>query len=204
MQLILIPIVILSLVIHEFAHTFVAILLGDRSQSNMERLTLNPLKHIDPMGAAMIYIFGFGWAKPVRINPNQFKKPIRDEIIVALAGPASNFLIAFVTFGIIKILDMNGVAISNSVMDGFSLAVYLNIGLAVFNLLPIPPLDGSHFYTSYLYQHNFELYKKVLKYGMGILLIVILSRRFTSVDLLPLGKVIETIVSWMSKLFFPV
>ncbi|MDA3846315.1 MAG: site-2 protease family protein [Vallitaleaceae bacterium] len=199
---VIIPVILCSMVIHEFAHTFAALLLGDRSPAIMARLTLNPLKHIDPIGFLMIILVGFGWAKPVRINPSDFKKPVRDEILVGLAGPASNFLLAFLIMGILKLLVINDVALSINVINGFEIAVLMNIVLGVFNLIPIPPLDGSHLYTSILYQKNRKLYITVMRYGSMALLFLIIASRVTSIDFLPIGTVIEGVYFKLVNVFF--
>jgi len=191
--IVIIPVILFSIVIHEYAHTFVAILLGDRSESNMARLTLNPIKHIDPIGFLMIIIVGFGWAKPVRINPNKFKNPVRDEILVSLAGPASNFILAFLILLVLKLLILNDVTITESLSFGFSNAIYINIALGVFNLLPIPPLDGSHIYTGILYQKNRALYINIMRYGSISLLFLIVASRISGFNFLPIGSITSKI-----------
>lgn len=201
-QLIVLPILIFSIVFHEFAHTYVAILLGDRSASNMERLTLNPLKHLDPLGTLMIYFVGFGFAKPVRIDPRRFKKPVRDEILVGLAGPASNFMMAFIVLGIFRILIGQEVAMSNNVVLAIQYGAFINIGLGIFNMIPIPPLDGSHLYTSWLYQKRPDIYRLAMRYGSMVLFGVIILNRYSPYNLLPINRLVEGVMSFFIKILF--
>lgn len=140
--------VLMALSVHELCHGFAAYLLGDKTAKTMGRLSLNPLRHLDPFGSLCLLLFGFGWAKPVMINPRYFKKPKRDLALVSLAGPLSNFIMAFLGLVVFKILTMAhllyyGNVISELIVQIITTVVFLNIGLGVFNLLPIPPLDGS-------------------------------------------------------------
>lgn len=201
-QIIVLPILIFSIVFHEFAHTLVAILLGDRSASNMERLTLNPLKHLDPLGTLMIYLVGFGFAKPVRIDPRNFKKPVRDEILVGLAGPFSNFVLAFLVLLVFRILVGNQVDLNNHVITAIQYSAFINIGLGIFNLIPIPPLDGSHLYTSWLYQKRPDIYKIAVKYGSMALFGIIILNRYSTYNLLPIGTLVDKLLSFFLKILF--
>ncbi len=141
-SLILIVILLFSLSVHEFAHAWVATKLWDPTPKIQGRLTLNPIAHIDPIGLIMLFIVRIGWAKPVMINPRYFENPLRDELLVALAGPFSNLLIAFLATGLASILVlMNWNTISWEIILLNSVAKY-NVYLAIFNLIPIPPLDG--------------------------------------------------------------
>jgi len=144
-QLILfIPSILLALTVHEFAHGFIAFRLGDPTARNMGRLTLNPLAHLDLVGTLALLIFHFGWAKPVPVNPSYFRNPRRDMIWVSLAGPGANILLALITGMCQKFMVISGI------IDQFSIphlmlafTVFINLMLAFFNLIPIPPLDGS-------------------------------------------------------------
>ncbi len=140
-SLILIVILLLSLSIHEFAHARVATKLGDPTPKIQGRLTLNPIAHIDPIGLIMLFIVKIGWAKPVIINPRYFENPLRDELLVALAWPFSNLLIAFFSIGISSILIITGLSMDSRIILLLNLIAKYNVYLAIFNLIPIPPLD---------------------------------------------------------------
>ena len=166
------PVVLLALCVHETAHGYVAKKLGDPTASYMGRLTLNPLKHLDPFGFLAMLCFGFGWAKPVPIDTRYFKKPRRDMAICAIAGPLSNILLALI-FTLLKLLllfvPFEGSEFYLSFLSYayllFDLGVIMNISLAVFNLLPIPPLDGSKVLYKFL---SPSTYFKVLQYEQYI------------------------------------
>ncbi len=176
-----IPIVLLSLTVHEVAHGYAAYKLGDPTARNFGRLSLNPLKHLDPIGAICMVLFRFGWAKPVPINTRYFKKPKRDMAISALAGPLSNLLMAFITFiisaYIVRFGSYGGFFDVYTTAGRLWYIVYLffynffllNISLAVFNLLPIPPLDGSRILYVLLPD---KLYFGVMKYERIIMLVL--------------------------------
>nr|WP_312576776.1 site-2 protease family protein [Sedimentibacter sp.] len=145
-KLIILPGILLAISIHEFSHGFVAVKLGDDTPRIQGRMTLNPLKHIDPLGFLCLLLVGFGWAKPVIIDPRNFKNPRKDDLLVSIAGPISNFIMAFIFVVIMKLIDMflpvtDMTQVIWSVLAG---TVQINLVLMVFNLLPIPPLDGHH------------------------------------------------------------
>ena len=167
--LILAVVVLLALSIHETAHGFAAYKLGDPTAKYDGRLSLNPLKHIDPIGALSLFFFGFGWAKPVMINPNYFKNLKRDTALTALAGPVSNILLAFV--GMLFWVHLVPV-LHNAYFTMFiRMFILLNVNLAVFNLLPIPPLDGSKIFLTLLPQ---KIYYEIMRYErFGFLILII-------------------------------
>ena len=168
-----IPIVLLSLSVHEVAHGYAAYKFGDPTARNLGRLSLNPLKHLDPIGALCMLLFGFGWAKPVPINTRYFKNPKSGMALSALAGPLSNLIMAFVAFVTqMYILRFGATAIFTNpngivymLFLFFNEFFYLNISLAVFNLLPIPPLDGSRIL---FYLLPDKVYFGVMKYEQYI------------------------------------
>lgn len=164
----------IALCIHEYAHAYAAYKLGDKTAEQNGRLSLNPLKHIDPVGALFMVFFRFGWAKPVPVDPRNFKKPKRDFAIVALAGPLSNIICAFFStlllLVFIKMLSLPGIsAVGGTLLYNtclfFSIFSSLSVGLGVFNLIPIPPFDGSRILNIIL---PAKIYFKVMKYERRI------------------------------------
>lgn len=163
--------------LHEFAHAFVAVKLGDDTPRLRGRLTINPVAHIHPIGILMIFLFGFGYAKPVEVRMRHFKKPKRDMALVALAGPASNFIQAFVYIFISVIFDVLVLKLGFSALGYislfFSFAALINIRLGVFNMIPVPPLDGSRLLTALL---PTKIYFKVMQYeryiSIGLMVLV--------------------------------
>ena len=164
--------------VHEAAHAFAANRLGDDTAKKMGRLTLNPVKHIDPIGAVMLIVsslvgFGFGWAKPVPINPNKFKNRKLGMGLSALAGPVSNFAMAYLFMMAMKLtVVLDG---SEMVFKFLTYAVILNIGLAAFNFLPIPPLDGSRIFSLFLPEKAYFGIMKYEKIIAAVLMLLILS-----------------------------
>ena len=156
-------VIFLTLPIHEWAHGFVAYKLGDPTAKYVGRLSLNPLKHIDYIGSLMIILFGFGWAKPVPVNPRYFKNPKRDMAITAFDGPFSNIVIAFISliFHWICLSFNSNIPVLNEIWLLFYFIAHINISLAVFNLLPIPPLDGSKILSIILPD---SIYYKIMQY----------------------------------------
>lgn len=168
--------VLLVLAIHEYAHAAVAVRLGDPRPKFDGRLTLNPLAHLDPIGTLMLLFFGFGWAKPVIVDPTRFKKPRRDMMWVALAGPVANLLMAFVMARVYPFV-VSGLPVNWAwaVRGFFQVTITLNIWLAVFNLLPLPPLDGSKVLAGLVPRRwAYRLYT-LETYGTVLLLFLIVS-----------------------------
>lgn len=192
-----IPAIVVALSFHEWAHAYSAYRLGDPTARNVGRMTLNPLSHIDPIGFIMLILVRFGWARPVPINPRNFKNPRRDESIVSLAGVAVNLLLAFVTMGIAYVLgyfNVTNVAI-NTIIYYF---YFINIGLLVFNLLPIPPLDGYHVFQNLLIRIvGPKPFLFLDRYGQFVLLALLLSGALTGL----LSVLVEWIASGMAWVY---
>ena len=168
-------IILVALPVHEFAHAFAAVRLGDPTPRYQGRYTLNPLRHIDPLGALLIYLVGFGWAKPVQWIPRNIEVDRRlRSIVVAAAGPLSNLLLAIASLLILRVIggadDVRHEGIAGNFLLTFA---NINVVLFVFNLLPIPPLDGSHILFALLPGDTSRLYFMLSQYGMLILLAVV-------------------------------
>jgi len=143
-----IPAILIGLTVHELAHAFIALRLGDDTAKQLGRVTLNPLKHIDPVGFIMLLVAGFGWAKPVLVDRTKLKNPARDDVLIALAGPVANLLLAVVLVLLLRVVlflvPFRSERTFNLVVGNFLAWITINVSLGFFNLLPIPPLDGSH------------------------------------------------------------
>lgn len=170
-------VIFLTLPVHEFAHGFAATKLGDPTPRYQGRMTLNPFAHIDWIGAACILLFGFGWAKPVQVNSNNFRNPKRDMAVTALAGPLSNLIVAFAALLINNILSL--IALKTLVSAFYYIGFFfyyialINVSLAVFNLIPIPPLDGSRLLSAllpYRYYYALMRYERYIFFGLIALL----------------------------------
>ena len=167
--------VLLCLSVHETCHGLAALVLGDPTAKSMHRLSLNPLRHIDWLGLALMFAAGFGWAKPVPVNPNYFKKPKQGMAVTALAGPASNCLLALLAMLISRLIYLY--APYNPVWQTvFDFCLYtvapLSIGLGLFNLLPLPPLDGSKALAMFLPDRAYAVWMRYERYGMLVLLVL--------------------------------
>lgn len=164
---------LVGLTFHEFSHALVADELGDGRPRAMGRLTLNPIPHIDPIGAVMLLIAGFGWAKPVMVNPYALRNGVRSMWLVAAAGPVANFVVAVGFAVIYRVLDLAGVE------GGFLVSlvrnvVLLNVLLALFNFIPIPPLDGYNAVLSFLPPRTAMTVQRYAPYGILVLLLLII------------------------------
>ena len=173
-------IVFLILPFHEWAHAFTASLLGDKAIKYRGRLSLNPLSHIDPMGALCLLLFGFGWAKPVPVDPRNFKNPKVGMAVTAIMGPIANLVAAFAGLLIYNALFYLAFGFLITDIGGFvrtflSFYISCNIGLAVFNLIPIPPLDGSKVLFSCLSDKAYLWLMRYERYGMALLMLMLLT-----------------------------
>ena len=195
-MLLRLPILFIAISVHEYCHGYAAYKMGDGTAKMQGRLTLNPLAHIDIVGALCMVLFGFGWAKAVPINPNNFRDRKKGLILVSLAGPLSNFFIAFVgaiLYGFFALFHFGSFSgVFSQVFYGLmQQLIVLNVCFGVFNLIPIPPLDGSKIVGAFL---PYRIYYKVLeyeRYAFPVLLILL----YTNV----LGKVLSFVVSPILK-----
>lgn len=174
--LILIPVLLLSMMAHELAHGWVAYRLGDPTAKNRGRLSVNPLRHLDPLGTAMFIItylfsgFVFGWAKPIPVSPYYFRNRQRGMAIVGAAGPITNFVIAIIFIVILNWIKPDS---DGRLFELFFLVFQINIVLGLFNLIPIPPLDGSRVVGAFLPREAYERWVAFDRYGMLVVLVFI-------------------------------
>jgi len=193
--IILAPPFLLALTFHELAHGYVAWHLGDPTAKNAGRLTMNPLKHLDPWGVIAFIIMKIGWAKPVPINPNYFKNPQKGMLLVALAGPAANVVLAVASAILVKILLLVPIIpmfVLKPLVGMLVASVWINIMLAIFNCLPIPPLDGSKVLMGILPPQTARSYAKLEPFGF----ILLLALFYTGV----ISKVIMPVISFANNL----
>ncbi|KKQ48938.1 MAG: Peptidase, M50 family [candidate division TM6 bacterium GW2011_GWF2_38_10] len=197
-MVIFLPAFLLALSVHEYAHALTAYLLGDPTAKNQGRLTLNPIAHIDPMGLIFLMLFRVGWAKAVIFDARNFKKPRLYTVFTALAGPFANFLLALVGLYILKYAPLLGISnISLITLQQIMYAlVYINIGLGVFNLLPIPPLDGSHILMIFLIKKYPHIIEWFYRYSIFIFIFIFLAPpiRMGFIYLIQIVKQILTIL----------
>lgn len=173
--LIQIPAILLALSVHEASHAYVAFRLGDPTAQNLGRITLNPLKHLDPIGTLALIFVHIGWGKPVPVNPYFFRRPMQDMALVSLAGPGSNVVLA-VFCALLYRIYMFLPGDSFELLENFlTYSVLINIVLALFNLFPIPPLDGSKILMAILPPQWAERYEQAGMYGFIIVLILLVS-----------------------------
>jgi len=197
-QVILLPLIIFALSFHEYAHAWTAYRFGDATAYYAGRLTLNPLAHLDPIGALVLYFVGFGWAKPVPVDVRFLRDPRRDMMWIALAGPVSNFILAFISGLLLVIMLRIFHVVIPVVLAVLQISLYINLALAVFNFLPIPPLDGSRILTGMLGpQHNNTIHNLEL-YGPKVLLGIILLGIITGYNIL--GMIIQPVISLFANI----
>ena len=204
-MLLRLPIIFLAISVHESAHGYMAYLLGDRTAKYSGRLSINPLHHMDLMGALCMLLFGFGWAKPVPVNPQYFKNPKGGMSLVGLAGPVSNFLLALffsVLYGLwFRIFGFPRTLIGDFFTSLFAVGISLNVGLGIFNLIPFPPLDGSKILAYFLPNRWYYRLMEYERYAMPFLMLLL----FVGLLDIPLGflqsKVITLflyIIEWIA------
>ncbi|WP_302441894.1 site-2 protease family protein [Colibacter massiliensis] len=195
-----IPGLIIAMTVHEYSHARTAVAMGDDTPRREGRLTLDPIAHIDPVGLLMLFIARFGWAKPVMINPGNFRNWRRGEILVAFAGPGANFLVAFLAMGMIAMFNRFDVLLSSGMLLVLQLIVMYNINFAVFNLLPIPPLDGSRILTALLPQEWAYKLAGLERYSL-LILIVLLMTNVLGAILIPVQRGILMLYQMVLSLF---
>ncbi len=191
------PIFLISLSIHEYAHALLAYKFGDDTAQKQGRLTLNPLKHIDLIGSIVMPILAFtsgfmliGWAKPVPVNRSKLRNLYKDDAIVSAVGPISNFVLALVVYSIFSISSSMGVEFSNMLNNIFRLTIIFNVFLFCFNLLPIPPLDGSHIIFDLFPNRYTAKLQNLGTYGTILLFVFIYS---------PLWPLFMNLVNWITS-----
>ncbi len=188
--LMILPGILLGFVLHEFAHAITADKLGDPTPRNQGRITLDPRAHIDIIGFIMILLVGFGWAKPVMTNPRHYKKPRRDDILVSLAGPFMNLLVAAGFLLILKLVAVTGFLSNNSVVLGnvadlLSYSAQINVVLFVLNLLPIPFFDGYHVIANIFNTWKYRFFTILEQYSTIIFILLVFSRVFDKIIGIP-------------------
>ena len=196
----LIPALVFSLSFHEFAHAWMAYRLGDSTAAHMGRLTLNPISHLDPVGSIALLLMGFGWAKPVPVDTRYLQNPKEDMVKVAAAGPISNIILAIIAALALRILFSTGL-ITNSIKTFFIIFMQINITLAVFNLLPVSPLDGSQILSPFLEKKfGSDIVWKMQLYGPRILFFIILFSMITDIHIF--SFIITPIFNLFIRIFF--
>lgn len=203
-----IPALLIALTLHEFAHGWVSDKLGDPTPRRNGRLSLNPLHHLDPLGTLSLFLFHFGWAKPVMVNPNYYQNKKQGMVNVALAGPMMNFILAFISifsyYGIIKLLRLDLLPVNivpvrvifDYLLGFLPFLLSYNLGLGIFNLIPIPPLDGSKFLNALLPE---QLYFSIMRYERYFAPILILLL-YTGLLSAPLNFVNDAFFNLMQKI----
>ena len=202
----IIPGIIIGITVHEFAHAFVAYKLGDMTPKFQGRVTLNPLKHIDPIGLVALFLIRFGWGKPVQVNPNSFKHPRRDNFLTDIAGIVTNFIVAIIFAGIMALFFHQVPALIDSgasmllmeyVYTILHFIVWINLVLMIFNLLPVPPLDGFGIVTEIFNLRGTQFYNFVYRMGFPILIVLIILNVPSKV----VGPVVQFLYTFVTGLF---
>jgi Zn-dependent protease len=202
--LLIAPPILLALTFHEYAHAYMAYRYGDDTARQSGRLTLNPLRHLDPLGTIMIFIVHFGWAKPVPVNPNRLRNPKKDMLWISAAGPLANMVLALASGLLIRVLLTIGVTPDRHTAIGLLffmviMSLQINLALAIFNILPIAPLDGSKILAALLPVRYEKLIYFLERYGPFILIGLIIFSQATGVSVL--GGLIWPFVDFFRTLF---
>jgi Zn-dependent protease len=202
--LLIAPPILLALTFHEYAHAYVAHRYGDDTAQKNGRLTLNPLRHLDPLGTIMIFLVQFGWAKPVPVNPYNLQNPKKDMLWISAAGPLSNMLLALISGLLFRLFSDSAMIADRDSLTGLLvvmvfLSLKINLALAIFNIIPIAPLDGSKILYGLLPPGFGKMILAIERYGPFILIGLIIFGRATGVSIL--GGLIWPFVGFFSKLF---
>lgn len=195
-----VPAVIAGLTVHEAAHAATSYALGDSTAKEQGRISLNPLRHLDPVGFLFIVFAGFGWAKPVAFDKSLLRSPRRDEALIAAAGPAANLLFGFLS---VLLLKLASETIPHAAAGAYPIIVnlllyfiFINFGLFIFNMIPLPPLDGSHVLFCWLNIAP-ETEERLYRLGMPLLFGIILLENVTKIDILPIGKLVRVLAKFV-------
>ncbi len=202
--ILIIPPILLALTFHEYMHGYIAYRLGDTTARDQGRLSFNPLVHLDPIGTLMIFLVHFGWAKPVPVNPYNLNNPKKDMIWVSIAGPAANMSLALISGIIIRIFQAGAISgLARSVQQPLMTMVYfsmqINIALAFFNLIPIPPLDGSKILAGFLPSEQQHIIDWLERYGAFVLMGLIMFGFITKISII--GFILRPFINFFSMLF---
>ena len=202
--LLIAPPILLALTFHEYAHAYAAHRYGDDTAQKSGRLSLNPLRHLDPLGTIMIFLVQFGWAKPVPVNPYNLRNPKKDMLWISAAGPISNMLLALISGLLLRLFSEFAMLTERDSLVGLLVlmvffSMKINLALAIFNILPIAPLDGSKILYGLLPPGFGKMIFALERYGPFILIGVIIFGRATNTSIL--GKLIWPFVDFFSKLF---
>lgn len=187
---------IVAITIHEFAHAWASERLGDPTPRLMGRLTLNPLAHLDPLGTIMLLVARFGWGKPVQFDPFNLRHPRRDSAIISLAGPVSNLLLALICSIILRVTVGNGILVYL-----FQSLIVMNVVLAVFNLVPIHPLDGFKIVGGILPEEYAHQWAELERYGMIFLIVLILP---LGGGVSPISQLISPVINFFLSILLPI
>ncbi|MHC1721503.1 MAG: site-2 protease family protein [Clostridiaceae bacterium] len=207
-KILILPAILIGLTVHEFSHALVADRLGDKTPKFQGRLTLNPFVHIDLIGFLMIMLVGFGWAKPVQVNPSAFRNFHKDDLKVSLAGPLSNLLVAFIgaliiglfaKLGLLGITGMGGLSTNLAYM--LTSIISINCMLFVFNLMPLPGLDGFHVMRDLFPEVFYKIEEKLYSYQLIILLIFVATPLSTYLVRVPTNFLYYTFIKFVSLMF---
>mgnify|MGYP001292612701 FL=1 len=198
--ILLIPALVFSLSFHEFAHAWMAYRLGDNTAARLGRLTLNPMSHLDPIGSLALFLMGFGWAKPVPVDSRYLENPKQDMVKVAAAGPVSNIILAVVAALALRLLFSTDL-LTDNIKTFLIIFMQINITLAVFNLLPVSPLDGSQILTPFLEKYfGSDVVWKMQVYGPRILFFIIIFSMVTDIHIF--SFIINPIFNLFLYIFF--